>query len=294
MWSRGCVFAACAKSGHFDSQSVDADSEFHFTKSGGCKSKLYTVFTSCPRAQQTFRHVHITGHSVAQDKGASRVKSHHTLSSCSLLCHVDAQHTLCSFSCTTVSLQRLTIQIHNDDHITHEESRPQGGAWPTGQFMPWHWLWAQARRHLRQHGSEALADRKSQRPSEVPVLRQSHRDPCQCWGFAALGSKQQYHNYRSKQCSNVRFWQAPGNSRQCLTENLSRQRFCNSLSKGKKDRANVVHSLNDRDNPQKILYGKLTWPYEVSFSLSLSQQKNKMKLHESQRFQLHQASRWTD
>ena len=133
MWSRGCVIAACAKSGHFDSQSVDADSEFHFAKSGECKSKLYTVFTSCPRAQQTFRHEHITGHSVAQDKGASRVKSHHTLSSWSLLCHVDAQHTLCSFSCTTLSLQRLIIQIHNDDHITHEESRHQGGAWPTGQ-----------------------------------------------------------------------------------------------------------------------------------------------------------------
>ena len=171
MWSRGCVIAACAKSGHFDSQSVDTDSEFHFAKPGECKSKLYTVFTSRPRAPQTFRHEHITGHSVAQDKGASREKSHLALSSCSLLCHVDAQHTLCSSSCTTLSLQRLTIQIHNDDHITHEESRHQGGAWPTDQFMPWHRLWAQARRHLRPHGSEALADRKSQRPSEVPVLR---------------------------------------------------------------------------------------------------------------------------
>ena len=57
---------------------------------------------------------------------------------------VGAQHPLRSFSCTTLVLQRLTLQVHNDSSVIHEEplnnhtrrARYQWRAWPIRRLLP--------------------------------------------------------------------------------------------------------------------------------------------------------------
>ena len=103
---------------------------------------------------------------------------------------------------------------------------------------------------------------------------------------------------------------------QCLTEHQSRQRFLAQCQEGEREIeiTNVVHSLNDRNNLQKILERKVdsavrrermaqqrlaeaeaevearSWEKRNSY---IAFQEINQEL-ESQRFQVHQASRWAD
>ena len=101
---------------------------------------------------------------------------------------------------------------------------------------------------------------------------------------------------------------------QSWTQNLLRQRLFCSQSKGKRDRdTNVVHSLRETNILKRSLNGTLTWPFEErEAQQKLFQAEAEVETRnwdkrnfdfafreinqefESQRFQLHQASRWAD
>ena len=151
---------------------------------------------------------------------------------------VDAQCALCSLSVTSLFLQCLTIQIHSDDPNAnkkpvsnlHKRARYLERAWLTDRLILSH-RFCQVRRPLRLHESDPLADRNSQRPSEVPVLKDSHRDPTTPDGLPHSDASS---SSKITAASSVPMFRSDKRQKTvCLTKNLSRKRLLAHDLKGR-------------------------------------------------------------
>ena len=141
--------------------------------------------------------------------------------------------------------------------------------WPNRWLSTKHWFWSQARQLLQLHGSGAHADQHPWHPPQYPVPRRRHRDSHQSRRptefrsiHSAAANKPQAAEFRH--CSVIL---VSGNGVQVmcqvvLASELDRESVATTLfisqSNGKRDReTNVVHSLWDRENLQKILERKV-------------------------------------
>ena len=230
-----------------------------------------------------------------------------------------------------IVIQTFSVYHIHGKELSQKPKRIRSLEWalPNGWLSTKHRSWTQARQLLQLHGSGAHADQYPGQPPQFPVPRRAPPwfPPVQkvyrIQEHPAAASKQQLAEFH--QCSDplvsgnrvhvtCRVVLASRKLGQSWTENLLQQRFLVHSRKGKEIE---TQTLCIRWKTEKIskrsLNGKLTWPseervaqqklYEAEAEVEA---KNWAKRNfgiafreinqefESQRFQLHQASRWAD